>query len=491
MREMSLLLIVFSGVAFVYFALLNTLNLLFTVIASCSMSRHVRARPHAAETDAFASPITPGVSVIVPAFNEEAGIVESVRSLLSLRYPRHEVVVVNDGSTDSTLSRLHDEFDLVPVARVLRRGIAYETVRGTYLSRRVPALCVIDKENGGRADALNAGVDAAGFPYICAVDADTLLDSDALLQVVKPILDDPEFVVATGGSVRIANGCRIDHGVVVEQRLPGNRLATFQVLEYMRAFLVGRVGWSSLNALPIISGAFGVFQRSLIEAVGGFSTGTVTEDLELVLRMHRYLRGRGEPYRIEFVAAPVCWTEAPEDLHTLSAQRRRWQRGLGESLWLHRGMIGNPRYGTVGLIALPFLLFFEFFGAMIELAGMVSTTVAFFLGLLSLWFVVLFLTFAFLLAVVLSVAAAVLEQFGLRRLPRARDVGRLLVYAFLENFGYRQFVAVWRTMAYVDLARRKKDWGIQRRQGFATAVPVAPAGRDYAGMLQSSDSGNP
>jgi len=459
-------LIGMSALAFVYFVLLNSLNLLFTAIASITMATRVRARPYAGEEDAFASPITPGVSVLVPAFNEEVGIVESVRSLLALRYPRHEVVVVNDGSTDATMERLHEEFDLVPVARVLRNGIAYAPVRGTFLSRRVPILCVIDKENGGRADALNAGVDAASHPYVCAVDADTLLDKDALLQVVKPILDDPELVVATGGSIRVVNGSRVDHGFVVEQRLPRNRLATFQTLEYLRAFLVGRVGWSSLNALPLISGAFGVFQRSLVEAVGGFSTKTVTEDLELVLRLHRYLRTHGQPYRIAFVSDPVCWTEVPESLHSLSLQRRRWQRGLGESLWRHRRMIGNPHYGAIGLLSLPFLLFFEFFGAIIELGGLVATAAAFVLGLLSVWFVLLFFAFAFLLAIVLSVAASTLEQFGLRRLPEARDVGRLLAYTLFENFGYRQLVTVWRTIGYVDLARREKSWGAQERRGF-------------------------
>jgi cellulose synthase/poly-beta-1,6-N-acetylglucosamine synthase-like glycosyltransferase len=475
-RALEILLLVFSALAFAYFVLLNALNIVFTVIASRSMTHRLRSHAHAATADAFASPLTPGVSVIVPAFNEEAGVVESVRSLLALHYPRHEVVVVNDGSTDATMARLHDEFDLVPVARVLRAAIAYEPIRATYLSRRIPSLCVIDKDNGGRADALNAGIDAARYPYVCAIDADTLLDQDALLQVVKPILDDPDIVVATSGSVRIANGCRIDHGFMLEERLPRNRLATFQVLEYLRAFFVGRVGWSSLNALPIISGAFGLFQRSLVEAAGGFSTKTVTEDLELVLRLHRYLRERGQAYRIEFVAAPVCWTEAPETLHSLSAQRRRWQRGLGESLWLHRRMIGNRRYGAVGLVALPFLLFFEFLGAGVEVAGTFATLGAFALGWLSLPFVILFVTLSVTLAIVLSIAASVLEEFGIRHLARGRDVGRLLAYAVLENVGYRQLVTFWRTLAYADLARREKRWGAQQRLGFG-ASPSPPVAR--------------
>jgi cellulose synthase/poly-beta-1,6-N-acetylglucosamine synthase-like glycosyltransferase len=338
----------------------------------------------------------------------------------------------------------------------------------------MPALCVIDKENGGKADALNAGVDAAHHPYVCAIDADALIEEDALLQVAKPILDDPDLVVATGGIVRIANGCRIDHGRVVEVRLPRSRLATLQVVEYFRAFLVGRVGWSSLNALPIISGAFGLFKRSLVEAVGGYSTKTVAEDVELVLRLHRYLRERDEPYRIEFVAAPVCWTEAPEDVRSLSRQRRRWQRGLGESLWRHKRMIGNRRYGTLGLVALPFFLLFEFLGPLIEAAGPLAALGAFALDRLSLPFLIAFLTLSVFLAILLSVAALALEEFSFRRHARGREIARLVAYAVLENLGYRQLVAVWRTLAFVDLLRRKKDWGAQRRRGFATPPSPAP-----------------
>jgi len=472
---LEIVVLVLAVLTFTYFAVLNGLYLVFTAIASRSVARYFRSRPHAASADAFASPLTPGISVIVPAFNEETGIVESVRSLLALRYPLQEVVVVNDGSSDATIARLHDEFDLVRVERVLRGAISYEPVRATYVSRRMPALCVIDKENGGKADALNAGIDAARYPYVCAIDADALMEEDALLQVAKPILDDPDLVVATGGIVRIANGCRVDHGRVMEVRLPRSRLATLQVVEYFRAFLVGRVGWSSLNALPIISGAFGLFNRSLLEAVGGYSTKTVAEDVELVLRLHRYLRERDEPYRIEFVAAPVCWTEAPEDVRTLSRQRRRWQRGLGESLWHHRRMIGNRRYGTLGLVALPFFLFFEFLGPLVEAAGPFAALGAFALDRLSLPFLIAFLTVSVFLGILLSIAALALEELSFRRHARGREIVRLVAYAVLENLGYRQLVAVWRTLAFVDLLRRKKAWGAQRRRGFAASPPQASA----------------
>lgn len=472
MSAFEFLFRVLMVLALAYFAVLTTVYLVFTAIAWRSVTRHLHSRPHAANEEALASPLTPGISVLVPAYNEEAGIVESVRSLLALRYPRHEVIVVNDGSSDATLARLHEEFDLVPVHRVLRESIPCKPIRATYLSRRIPELCVIDKENGGKSDALNTGINAARYPYVCAIDADAVIEEDALLQVAKPILDDPDLVVATGGIVRIANGCRIDHGRVVEVGLPKSRLATLQVVEYFRAFLVGRVGWSSLNALLIISGTFGLFRRSLVEAVGGYSTQTVCEDMELVMRLHRYLRDRGERYRIEFVANPVCWTEAPEDMRTLSRQRRRWQRGLGESLWRHRGMIGNPRYGAIGVVALPFFVAFELLGPVVEALGPFVAFAAFALGRLSLPFLIAFLTLSVLLAILLSVAALALEEFSFRRHARGRDIARLLAYAVLENLGYRQLVAFWRTLALADLVRRKKAWGAQRRRGIGEALPA-------------------
>ncbi len=467
---MSVVLFVLAAITLGYFTILNLLYLVFTGIAWAEVTRHLRARRAFAGDEAFASPLTPGISVLLPAYNEEAGIVESVRSLLALRYSRHEIVVVNDGSTDRTIEVLRDAFDLVPVRKVLRDGIATEPVRAAFVSRLSPNLSVIDKENGGKADALNCGVNAALHPYVCAIDADALIEADGLLQVAGPIFDDPERVAATGGIVRIANGCTIDHGRVVTVRLPKSRVATLQVVEYFRAFLIGRVGWSRLNALLIISGAFGLFRRSLVEAVGGYWTETVGEDVELVVRLHRYLREHDEPYVIAFVPDPVCWTEAPEDLRTLSRQRRRWHRGLAQTLWRHKRVLGNPRYGLFGLLAFPYFAVFELLGPVIEIIGPVATVYAWWQGQLSTLFLVAFLTVAFLLGILLSVAALALEEFSFRRHPQTREIFRLVGYSVFENLGYRQLNDLWRTLAFVDLARRTTTWGAQKRRGIGQAM---------------------
>jgi cellulose synthase/poly-beta-1,6-N-acetylglucosamine synthase-like glycosyltransferase len=462
-----------AALTLAYFTALNVVYLAFTGIAWRGLARHLRARGHAPDDELFSSPVTPPVSVLVPAYNEEPTIVANVHSLLALRYPQHEVIVVNDGSTDGTLDRLRDAFDLVPVRKALRTLLPTAAVRGAYVSRRHRGLWVIDKENGGKADALNAAVNASRYPYVCAIDADAILEEDALLRVARPIVEEPEVVVATGGIVRIANGCTIDHGRVLDVHLPRSRLATLQVLEYFRAFLIGRVGWSRMNALLIISGAFGLFRRSLVESVGGYSRDTVGEDIELVVRLHRHLRERDEPYRIEFVPDPVCWTEAPETMRQLSRQRRRWHRGLGETLWRHRRVAGNGRYGTLGTAAVPYFLVFEFLGPVIEVLGLPAILVWWLLGDLSGVFLVGFLVVAMLLGVVLSLAALMLEEHSFRRHRDGREIARLVGFSVVENVGYRQIVAFWRFLAFFDLVRGRREWGEMRRKGFST-VAEAP-----------------
>lgn len=485
---MTGVLVAFAVASLAYFAAVNCLYLVSTAVAWRSITGHLRARRHSAVDEAFASPLTPPVSILLPAYNEEAVIVESVRSLLSLRYPSFEIVVVNDGSTDGTMARLQDAFELVPVRRACRDTVPSASIRAAYASRRHRELVVLDKERGGgKADALNAGVNAARYPYVCAIDADALIEEDALIRVAKPMLDDPELVAATGGIVRVANGCEIDHGRVTRVGLPASRLATLQTVEYFRAFLVGRVAWSRLNSLLIISGAFGLFRRTLVEAVGGYSAATVGEDIDLVVRLHRYLRERGEPYRIEFVPDPVCWTEAPERLRELSRQRRRWQRGLAEALWNHRGVIGNPRYGLLGVVAFPYFVLFELLGPLLALLGLPATLLAWALGAVSAAYVAGFVVVSILFGMLLSVAALALEEFSFRRHPRGREVTRLLWYAVVENLGYRQLNDVWRLVGLVEVLRRKRDWGEQRRRGFGpVAAPLRPAARAGRALVPPS-----
>jgi len=444
----------------------------FTLVAWKRLAAYRLARNFSPMDEIYASPFTPPISVILPAYNEEAGVVASVRSLLDVRYPRHEVIVVNDGSTDGTIDRLREAFDLVPVREALRTRIPTAPVRAAFVSQVHPNLWVLDKENGGKADALNAGINASAHAHFCAIDADAVLEQDALLRIILPFTDDPDLVAAAGGIVRIANGAVIESGRLVDFRLPRSHVARFQILEYFRAFLIGRLAFDSVNAVLIISGAFGMFKRELVETVGGYAHNTVGEDAELVARLHGYLRDRGERYRIRFIPNPVCWTEAPSDVRTLSRQRRRWQRGLGETLWRHRRQVFNPRAGWFGLFTLPYFLFFELLGAIIEAVGIPVVLIAWLLGALSWPFFVLFLAVSVLEAIIISISALLLEEYADRRYERFPDMARLVGYAVAENLGYTQLTAYFRCCGFVDLLRRRRDWGVMTRRGLEQPAEV-------------------
>src|SRR5688572_6923121 len=344
-----------------YFVLINSLYLFFSVSAYVLLIRHQRRWTVRELGAVMRSPATPGVSIVVPAYNEETGIVDTVRSLLRLNYPLFEVIVVDDGSKDGTLARLREAFGLVRAPGSYEPRLETADVSGVYRSLTLREVVAIGKINGGKADAMNAGINAASYPLVCVIDADSLMEEHALTRAVLPFIEDPT-TVAAGGTVRIGNGCVVDHGRVTDVRVPSNWLARFQVVEYLRAFLAARVTHSAFNSLIIVSGAFGVFRRDALLDAGGFNTQTIGEDMELIVRLHRHCRDRKQPYRIVFQPDPVVWTEAPESVAILSRQRNRWQRGTLQVLSAHAGMIANPRYGRIGLVALPYYALFETFG---------------------------------------------------------------------------------------------------------------------------------
>lgn len=416
------------------------------------------------------SPFTPPVSIIATAYNEQANIVESVRSLLTLHYPRFEVIVVNDGSTDRTLEILTESFALRHVPRSFEYLVPCRPIRGAYESTLFPNLVVVDKENGGcKADATNGGLNFAMYPLVCVLDADSVLDDDALLRTVSPFVQDPGRTVGTGGSVRIVNGCEVRGGRVTQVRLPMRLLPLFQVVEYLRSFLFGRMGWSRLNALPIISGAFGVFDKRLILRAGGYAGNSLAEDFEMVIRLHRYIGDHRLPYRLRFVPDPVCWTEVPETLRVLRRQRTRWHRGLLDTLLRHRSMVGNPRYGAVGLLSLPAYVLFELLGPVVELLGYVILPLAYLVGMLNLLSVGTFFALTLLLSMLLSILAVFLDDIAFRRHARVRDLALLTLASIVENLGYRQITVWWRVCAFWEYWRGQTSWGQMERRGLSRA----------------------
>ena len=409
--------------------------------------------------------LEPAITILVPAFNEEATIVAAVRSMLQLTYSEYEIIVINDGSRDHTLDVLVKEFSLTAFPESFRGQIATRPIRALYRSTRYPNLRVIDKDNGGKADSLNAGINSARHPLFCGVDADSVLERDSLQRVVKPFLRHPEMV-ASGGTVRVANGCEVKDGYLLRVGLPRNPWALLQVVEYLRAFLFGRLGWSQLNAMLIISGAFGLFRTETVIEVGGYRTDTIGEDMELVVRMHRLLRQRGVPYRIEFVPEPVCWTEVPEDKATLKNQRIRWQRGLSESLTSNWGLMFSRNGGTPGWLAFPFMVLFEWLGPLVELGGYMFMVFAVTLGLVSWSAFAIFLFVAIGLGILLSASSLLLEEMSFHLYPNAWHLAALVLVAIVENFGYRQLNTFWRLVGlYRWAAQRESQWGAMKRKG--------------------------
>ncbi len=445
---------VFTGqwIFLAYFVGINVGYLLQNVVAAHGIRRYLQTAEHNEAESVFSALDIP-ISIVVPAYNESVSIITSVKAMLQLEYPEFELVVVNDGSTDDTLQKLIDEFGMRKFPEAYRARVQSEPVKAVYRSARYSNLSVVDKVNGGsKADASNAGINVCRYPLVCVVDADSILQPDSLRRVVRPFLEDPS-TVAVGGTVRIANGCTVQQGFLEKVGLPSNFLALVQVVEYLRAFLFGRMGWSPINGLLIISGAFGLFHKETLVEVGGYNPKAVGEDMELVLRLHRLMKKKGKPYRITFVPDPVCWTDAPESIKDLKSQRVRWQNGLGQALALNKSLITNSRGGAVSWVAIPFYIVFELFGPIIEVAGYAFILICGFMGWLAWPEALIFLGLAIGLGVMLSTSAIMLEELSFHMYPKFSQLTLLYFIAIVENFGFRQLTAIWRFQGLIRWIR--------------------------------------
>jgi cellulose synthase/poly-beta-1,6-N-acetylglucosamine synthase-like glycosyltransferase len=455
---------------FWYYLASNLSYLVMLIVALKTTAAHQR-RLQSYRLDWFkASPLAPPITMIVPAHNEEKSIRVAVRNLLELDYPELEIIVVNDGSEDRTLDEMREEFRLRPVRTVYIPEAKCAPVRGLYRSELDGRLLIIDKESGGsKADAVNAGLNAATSPYVCVVDADSVLERDALLRIMVPIMADPKRVVAVGGIIRVLNGSVIEGGHLKRVRLPRKSIEVIQVIEYLRAFLIGREAWGQGNMLMIISGAFGVFRTDLVRAVGGYRSRAIGEDFDLVARLHRHLLEKRVGYHIDFVPDPMCWTEVPSDLRSLARQRARWQKGLLDVLWPNRDMLFRPRYGRIGFLALPHLWLFELFAPILEITGIATIVLAACLGVLSRQFFLQFLLFGYAFATVISIGAVLQEEVTYKRYNDWQDVVRLVSYCFLEHFPYRQLHMIWRLQGLWQYLRGDLSWKPLKRKGLESA----------------------
>jgi cellulose synthase/poly-beta-1,6-N-acetylglucosamine synthase-like glycosyltransferase len=460
-----------------YVLVLDVCMLLLVVFGARRVTANRRWAGAEGHEQIFASPLTPAISVLIPAHDEEAGVLDGLAATLAQRYPAFEVVLVDDGSTDRTFELIAERYGLVEVPA---RQLAAVDVEGEVLSVHRAStgdpLTVMRKASvGRRSDALNAALTIARHPLVCMVDADSLLEPDALLKVVRPFVEDPENVVGAGGVIRVVNGSLTDRGAVLQPRLSRRWVVRIQAVEYLRSFLLGRTTWADANALLIISGAFGLFRRDLVVEVGGLDPLSLAEDAELVVTLQEYLRREGKPHRMVFVPETVCWTEVPESWSVLGKQRKRWSHGLAQLLWKHRRMIGNPAYGPIGLLALPFFLLFEMLGPVVEVVGLLSLVLGASLGMVDLGTAAVMLALALALGTLVSTAVVAVEEHVFHRYGNAREVLLLLAAGLVENIGYRQVHAWYRLRGLVSaLLRQEPVWTAMPRTGFTTAETAEP-----------------
>lgn len=461
-----------NTVILVYFIVTNVVYTVLMGLSLYVVSLHAKFAARASYTDLLDSPVTPPVSLLVPAFNEEQGIVQTVLSLLELNYPEKEIIVVDDGSTDGTLDSLIQRFQLLKMDLIYRPLLKTKAPTAFYYNPERPELLVVSKENGGKSDALNVGINMARSPYFCTVDADTLIERDALLRLMAPVVHSQENTIVSGGVVRIANGCTLQNGNVVKIDLPKTWLERCQVVEYIRTFLFGRPGWNALGATFITSGAFCLLQREAALKVQGFSSDTVTEDVDIIATLHRHYRKNKIKYRMVFTTDPICWTEAPHTIAVLARQRRRWQLGLTQTVMKHNQMIGSPRYGLLGLLSVPFHAYVEAIGCVVEAVGTILIPFSFFVGAMpfSLFLLLMFLAVGY--GTLLSMGSVLLQETTLRRYPSLRHVLILMGYAVLENIGYRQLVALFRAQGVLQYFTGLRGWEVVSHHGFRARVAV-------------------
>lgn len=446
--------------------------LILMVLSALEMRDYLRKNRFADYGDIITSPIAPGVSILAPAYNEGQNIVQNAQSLLSLHYGKFEVIIINDGSKDDTLEKLIHSFELERTEYAYYPEIETKPVRGIYRSRNMSyrRLTVIDKENGGKADALNTGINIAGLEILACIDVDCILSSESISRMVRPFMEETnKKVIAVGGVIGIANNCDVQDGTVTTYRVPESLLGKFQVIEYFRAFLMGRMAWSRINGLMLISGAFGFFRKDLVKAVGGYFPKTVGEDMELVVRMRRYMDERKIPHKVGFVPDPLCWTEVPESKEVLSRQRNRWMRGTIETLQLHQAMRLNPKYGVLGVISYPFWSIFEKSAPILETAGVIYTLILLAIGDFSAIYFFALLAMMYLLSLLVSSFSVLYEQIAFNHYKDKKDLRKLIWMILTEPFVVHPRIVFWGLMGHFDFIKGKGGWGSMIRTGFKKA----------------------
>lgn len=467
---MNLVRYIIETAFFLYAAGIVSFYIWLAIVSAKELIKNV----HEAQTTNFAvlssSPFTPKISLLAPAYNESLTIVENIKALLSLYYQDFEIIVVNDGSKDDSLEKTIAAFDLEKVIYAIDYKIRCQEIRGIYKSRNkaYSNLTLVDKMNGGKADALNAGINISKGDYFISIDVDSIINPYALQKLIKPFFEVyDKKVIAVGGVIQIANSCKIKDGQLVEVNVPKKIIPRFQVIEYTRSFLMGRLGWSRLDGLLLISGALGLFDKEVVVNCGGYFTKTVGEDMELVVRMRKYMADTGQKYKVVYISEPLCWTEAPSTLKVLGSQRNRWTRGSIDTLLLHQGIFMNPKYGFMGMVSVPFWVFFEWLAPIVEFLGFIYFLILALFSKVDWPFSFFMLAFIYFFAVMFSTYAILFDHLAYNRYKNKSMILNLLITSWLEPLFYHPLVVYWGLRGNYDyFVKKKKTWGKMTRAGF-------------------------
>lgn len=446
--------------------------IILAIISAFETVNYMKKNSFVNYTEILSSSISPSISIIAPAYNESLNIVENVRSLLSNHYVNYDVIIVNDGSKDDSLEKLIAAYDLIKVDYLINNQIPTKPLRKGVFKSTNPAfekLIVVDKENGGKADALNFGLNISTHKYVACIDVDCLLLEDALQKMIKPFLESTdEKVIAAGGVIRIANSCKIKDGKLLEINLPKNGIVRGQILEYLRAFLLGRMAWSKLNGLLVISGAFGLFDKKIAMEVGGYDTKTVGEDMEIIVRMRRHMEEKKVKYRVAYIPDPLCWTEAPDNYKIFISQRNRWTRGTIETLKKHRKIGFNREYNALGMISYPYWLLFERLAPIMETLGLIYFLILIFNGEVIWIYAISFLVVAYLFTVLFSIITIITEELTYHQYSKKGMGWQLIKTAFTEPFLNHPFILYAALKGNFDYYFNKKiKWGEMTRKGMS------------------------
>lgn len=468
---LEITVIIFNSLFFIFTIFAIASYTILAIISAFETVEYMKKNSFVNYNEILSSIISPSISIIAPAFNESLSIIENTRSLLSSHYANYDVIIVNDGSTDDSLEKLINAYNLVKIDLLINEKLPTKPIRNGVYKSTNPAfekLTVVDKENGGKADALNMGLNISKNSYVLCIDVDCLLLEDALQKMIKPFLEvSDEKIIATGGVLRVANSCSIKDGKLLDINLPNKMIERAQILEYLRAFLLGRMAWSRLNGLLVISGAFGMFDKKVVIEVGGYDTNTVGEDMELIVRMRKYMEERKEKYRVGYIPDPLCWTEAPDTYKTLISQRNRWTRGTIETLRKYRKVGFNPKYGALGLLSYPYWFFFERLAPIIEVLGILYFIFLIVLDEIRWDYTFVFISAAYLFTVLFTILAIFSEELTYHQYKKKGIGIKLLITSFLEPFISHPFILYAAITGNVDYyLKKEKGWGKMIRRGF-------------------------